>query len=292
MSEMIDLTNVDLGVENMGEMWSDFIVRCTPEQAILFNESYNLIAISFPESFIDNTLTQMFIDEALDTSELIAHVRTLFLETLLDTLQMMGIKVDRDFIEMNHLRDIKCILDTIYLFDGLTDLLGLVDIINNEEMDCKERFIAIVRMTQPQFDLDDMESYIEEVSANTLRGILIGINVIDEDDTEHVDHTIRDRIRANRQWLVGTLGEQHIVDGGGPGQNIDGYMKIFMSSLANLLVTDPMAYLRNVLSLMLVSNLSDAEIDGQFASLIEDQTTTVEEAYRAQNIINKVKLHA
>lgn len=292
MSEMIDLTNVDLGVENLGEMWSDFIVRCTPEQAILFNESYNLIAISFPESFIDSTLTQMFIDEALDTSELMSHVRSLFLETILDTLQMMGIKFDRDFIEMNHLRDMKVILDTIYLFDGLTDLLGLVDLINNEELDCKERFIEIVRMTQPQFNLDDMEYYIEEVSANTLRGILIGINVIDEDDAEYVDHTIRNRIRSNRQWLVGTLGERHIVDGGGPGQNLDGYMKIFMSSLAKYLVEDPMLYLQNVLSLMLISNLSDQDIQGQFNSLIEDQTTTVEEAYRAQNIIKKVKLNA
>lgn len=292
MSEMIDLTNVDLGVENLGEMWSDFIVRCTPEQAILFNESYNLIAISFPESFIDSTLTQMFIDEALDTSELMSHVRSLFLETILDTLQMMGIKFDRDFIEMNHLRDMKVILDTIYLFDGLTDLLGLVDLINNEELDCKERFIEIVRMTQPQFNLDDMEYYIEEVSANTLRGILIGINVIDEDDAEYVDHTIRNRIRSNRQWLVGTLGERHIVDGGGPGQNLDGYMKIFMSSLSKYLVEDPMLYLQNVLSLMLISNLSDQDIQGQFNSLIEDQTTTVEEAYRAQNIIKKVKLNA
>jgi len=292
MSEMIDLTNVDLGVENLGEMWSDFIARCTPEQAILFNESYNLIAISFPESFIDSTLTQMFIDEALDTSELMAHVRSLFLETILDTLQMMGIKFDRDFIEMNHLQDMKVILDTVYLFDGLTDLLGLVDIINNEELDCKERFIEIVRMTQPQFNLDNMECYIEEVSANTLRGILIGINIIDEDDTEYVDHTIRNRIRANRQWLVGTLGERHIVDGGGPGQNLDGYMKIFMSALAKYLVEDPALYLQNVLSLMLISNMGDKDIQGQYNALIEDQTTTVEEAYRAQNIIKKVKLNA
>jgi len=47
-----------------------------------------------------------------------------------------------------------------------------------------------------------------------------------------------------------------------------------------------------VLSLMLISNLSDQDIQGQFNSLIEDQTTTVEEAYRAQNIIKKVKLNA
>lgn len=292
MSDMIDLTNVDLGVENLGEMWVDFIARCTPHQATLFNESYNLIAISFPESFIDNTLNQLFIDESLDTSELMAHVRVLFIDTIIDALQMMGILIDKDFIELNSLSELKSVLDTVYLFDGLTDLLGLVQILNDEEQDCKDRFIQIVQMTQPQYDMSNMDYFIKEVSPNTIRGILIGLNIIDEDDTEYVDHTIRDRIKNNKLWLAGTYGGQHIVNGGGAGLNIDGYLKIFMSDLAKDLATSPYDYLKNVLSLMIVSSLSDTQIQGQFNSLIEDQTTNVEEAYKAMDIIKKVKLNA
>lgn len=292
MSDMIDLTNVDLGVENMGEMWVDFIARCTPYQATLFNESYNLIAISFPESFIDNTLNQLFIDETLDTSELMAHVRVLLINTIIDALQMMGIIIDKDFIELNSLVELKSILDTIYLFDGLTDLLGLVEVLNNEEQDCKDRFIQVVEMTQPQYDISNAMYFIKEVSPNTIRGILIGLNVIDEDDTTYVDHTIRDRIKANKVWLGGTLGGKHIIEGGGGGQLIDGYLKIFMSDLAKDLATNPFDYLKNVLSLMLISALSDAAIHGQFSSLVEDQTTTIEEAYKAMEIIKKVKLNA
>ncbi|QZA70576.1 hypothetical protein AH04_93 [Erwinia phage AH04] len=292
MSDMIDLTNVDLGVENMGEMWVDFIARCTPHQATLFNESYNLIAISFPESFIDNTLNQLFIDETLDTSELMAHVRVLLINTIIDALQMMGIIIDKDFIELNSLVELKSILDTIYLFDGLTDLLGLVEVLNNEEQDCKDRFIQVVEMTQPQYDISNAMYFIKEVSPNTIRGILIGLNVIDEDDATYVDHTIRDRIKANKVWLGGTLGGKHIIEGGGGGQLIDGYLKIFMSDLAKDLATNPFDYLKNVLSLMLISALSDAAIYGQFSSLVEDQTTTIEEAYKAMEIIKKVKLNA
>lgn len=292
MSDMIDLTNVDLGVENMGEMWVDFIARCTPYQATLFNESYNLIAISFPESFIDNTLNQLFIDETLDTSELMAHVRVLLINTIIDALQMMGIIIDKDFIELNSLVELKSILDTIYLFDGLTDLLGLVEVLNNEEQDCKDRFIQVVEMTQPQYDISNAMYFIKEVSPNTIRGILIGLNVIDEDDATYVDHTIRDRIKANKVWLGGTLGGKHIIEGGGGGQLIDGYLKIFMSDLAKDLATNPFDYLKNVLSLMLISALSDAAIHGQFSSLVEDQTTTIEEAYKAMEIIKKVKLNA
>jgi hypothetical protein len=291
MSEMIDLTNVDLGVENLGEMWEDFIVRA-PHHATLFNESYNLIAISFPESFIDNTLTQLFIDESLDTSELIAHVRLLFINTIIDALQMMGIYIDKDYIEMNSLSELKSVLDTIYLFDGLTDLLGLVEILNDEEQDCKDRFIKIVEITQPQYEMGNMIYFIKEVSANTLRGILIGLNIIDEDDTTYVDHTIRDRIKANKMFLGGTCGGQHIIDGGGLGQPVDGYLKVFMSELANNLVTDPYKYLTNVLSLMLISSLTDSQIEGQFSSLVESQTTTIEEAYKAMAIMKKVKLNA
>lgn len=292
MSDMIDLTNADLGIENLGEIWKDFIERCTPEQAKLFTESYNLIAISFPDSFIDNTLTHLFADEGLDTSDLMSHVRLLFINTICDALQMMGIFLDKDFMDMNSLEPLKRILDTIYLFDGMTDLIGLVDVLNNEELDCKERFIKVVRMTHGQFPFDDMESYIREVSTNTIRGIMIGLNIIDEDDTVYVDHVLRKRILDNKAFLKDTLGNEHIGNGGGVGLEIDNYLKLFHSSLAKRLLESPMDYLEQVLSLMLISSLTDGQIYGQFNALLEDQCQTVEEVYHAQSILKGATINA
>uniref|UniRef100_A0AAU8L0F0 Virion structural protein n=1 Tax=Pantoea phage Survivor TaxID=3232176 RepID=A0AAU8L0F0_9CAUD len=292
MSDMIDLTNADLGIENLGEFWKDFTERCTPEQAKLFSESYNLIAISFPDSFIDSTLTHLLADDGLNTSELISHVRLLFINTICDALQMMGIFVDKDYMDMNSLHDVKVILDTIYLFDGMTDLIGLVDVLNNEELDCKERFIKVVKMTQPQYELSDIDSYIREVSVNTIRGILIGLNIIDEDDTEWVDHTTRQRIKDNKEWLAGTLAREHVSNGGGVGLLMDNYLKLFHTDLSRLLLDDPTVYLRNVLSLMIISSLTDRQIHGQFNALIEDQCTTVEEVYKATAILKGASIDA
>ena len=292
MSEIIDLTNVDLGVENLGEMWEDFIARCTPAHATLFNESYNLIALSFPDSFIDSTLTHLFIDEGLETSELMSHVRLLFINSIIDALQIMGVIIDKDYLEMNSLEELKNVLDTVFLFDGLTDLIGLVDVLNNEEMDCKERFIQVVRMTQPQYDMSNMEYYISDVNPNVIIGLLIGLNIIDEDGSEYVDHTIRTRIRNNKIFLAGTLAGKHIQDGGGAGQVLDAYMRLFMSDLADLLIKDKYEYMRNVLGIMLISSLSDNQISGQFNALIEDQCDQVDELYKATAILNKVKLDA
>lgn len=292
MSDMIDLTNADLGIENLGEMWKDFIERCTPQQAKLFTESYNLIAISFPDSFIDNTLTHLFADEALDTSDLMSHVRLLFINTICDALQMMGIFLDKDYMDMNSLHDVKVILDTIYLFDGMTDLIGLVTMLNNEELDCKERFINVVRMTQPQYDLSEMENYIKEVSTNTIRGIMIGLNIIDEDDTTYVDHVLRKRIIDNKPFLKGTLANEHIGNGGGVGLEIDNYLKLFHSSLAKRLLDSPMDYLKQILSLMLISSLTDGQVYGQFNALLEDHCQTVEEVYQAQSILKGAIINA
>jgi hypothetical protein len=292
MSDMIDLTNRDLGIENLGEVWEDFIARCVPEHGTLYNESYNLIAISFPNSFIDNTLNQMFIDEGLDTADLMAHVRLLFINTICDALQMIGVSVDKDYIDMNSLEELKRILDTVYLADGLTDLIGVADTLTNEEMDTKERFIEVVKMVSPEYDFPDMESYIKDVDTNVIRGLLIGLNIIDEDDTEYVDHTTKTRIRNNKALLIDSLGGKHIKNGGAAGLVIDSYMKLFITELADSLVTNKYQFLSDVLSLMIISSLTDRAVEGQFNSLVEDHSVDIEEAYRGMEILKGAVLDA
>lgn len=292
MSEMIDLTTADLGVENLGEMWEDFIARCLPDHATLFTESYNLIAISVPESFVDSTLTHLLIDEGIDTSDLMSHVRKLFIDSIIDCLQLMGIIIDNDYVEMNSLQELKVILDTIYLVDGMTDLIGLLDILNDSELTPKERFISVIRTAQPQYDMENAENLIKDVSTNVIRGIMIGINVIDEDDTEWVDPSLQTRIKANKEFLKGSLANKHITDGGGVGLTMDSYLNLFTSELGMILMDGTQTYLSSVLSLMLISSLTDAQIVGQYNSLVEDQCNNIEEIYKAQEFLKGVVLDA
>lgn len=292
MSEMIDLTNTDLGVENMGEMWNDFILRCTPEQAKLFNESYNLIAISFPNSFIDSTITHLFIDETMDTSDLMAAIRELFINTIIDALQIMGIIVDKDFVEMNSLYTLNRILDTIYMADGITDLIGLADLLNYDDWTAKDRFIGVVKMISPEEDFAGIEDMIKDVSINTIRGLMIGINIIDEDDTSFVDPQLRKRVKLNKPTLMGTVAQTHIMNGGGLGQNIDTYMKLFINELGNLLMESTELYLKNAIALMLISNLTDTEIHSQYNSLSQSLSLSIEDLYKSNNILEGVSLDA
>lgn len=293
MSEMIDLTNVDLGVENLGEMWQDFIARCTPEHATQYNQAYNLIAISFPDSFIDSTITHILVDEAIGTADMMAHMRILFIDTIIDALQIMGIIIDKDWVDPNTLPELIVILDTIFMVDGMTDLIGLVDTLNDDQDDAKDRFIRVVKMTQPQYDMENMEYYIKEVSTNVIRGLLIGINVIDEDDTTWVDPSLQKRIKSNSEFLKQTMAGEHIINGGGLGQDFDGYHKLFTNQLAKALVDEDVSiYLTNVLSLMVISWMTDSQIVGQFTALVEEHCNTIEEAYKGTSILNKVKLDA
>lgn len=292
MSEMIDLTTADLGVENLGEMWEDFIARCLPDHATLFTESYNLIAISVPESFVDSTLTHLLIDESIDTSDLMSHVRKLFIDSIIDCLQLMGIIIDNDYVEMNTLKELNVILDTIYLADGMTDLIGLLDILNDAEMTPKERFIEVIRTAQPQYDMENAENLIKDVSTNVIRGLMIGINVIDEDNSEWVDPSLKTRIKANKEFLKGTLASQHIGDGGAPGLTMDSYLNLFTSDLGRILVDGTQTYLHSVLALMVISSLTDSQIVGQYNSLIEDHCDSIEEIYKAQELLKGVVLDA
>ena len=121
---------------------------------------------------------------------------------------------------------------------------------------------------------------------------MIGLNIIDEDNTVWVDHVLRQRIQDNKQWLIGTLANEHITNGGGIGLEIENYLKLFHSKLALSLINSPLDYLKQVLSLMIISSLTDGQISGQFHALAEDQCTTVEEVYKATAIIKEASIDA
>lgn len=293
MSEMIDLSNTNLGEENLGDEWTNFILKCSPLHAKLFNEAYNLIDISFPESFFNQTLTHILIDESIDKSDTIAHVRKLFIDTIIEALQIMGIYIDYNQVEMRSLSTLKVILDSIYLLDGVIDILGLVDILNDEELVPKDRFIKAISVISPtdEVELEHSEMIIKEVGVNAIRGIMIGLNVIDEDDTTWIDPSLKRRIKANKAILSGTMASTHLTNGGGPGLIVDNYFNIFMGELAELLVTNQSEYLKNVLSLLIISACTDEQIYVQFNNLIEQNIEDMETIFKANELLKKVNIN-
>lgn len=178
MSEIIDLGDRNLAVENLGEMWQDFAARLMPEAAILFKDAYNLISISLPENGNDIQITNILIDESLETPDTVMHIRKLLIDSIVDCLQMMGIIIDYDYVSPDSLKDLVHILDTIYTLDGMDDLMQLVEILDDELIDAKERFIRVIERVEPNYDLENFPYMIKEVSPNVTKGILIGLNIL------------------------------------------------------------------------------------------------------------------
>lgn len=290
MSEIIDLGDRNLAVENLGEMWQDFAARLMPEAAILFKDAYNLISISLPENGNDIQITNILIDESLETPDTVMHIRKLLIDSIVDCLQMMGIIIDYDYVSPDSLKDLVHILDTIYTLDGMDDLMQLVDILDDELIDAKERFIRVIERVEPDYDLENFPYMIKEVSPNVTKGILIGLNILDNDDTEYMEPTIKRRVQANKEFLRETLAWEHITKGGASTLSLEVLMTLFVSDLGIKLTENKLDYFKQVLSLMLISDLTDGQIKSQYFALLEEVAENMDEIYKAQTLLEKVKL--
>lgn len=290
MSEIIDLGDRNLAVENLGDMWQDFAARLMPEAAILFKDAYNLISISLPENGNDIQITNILIDESLETSDTVMHIRKLLIDSIVDCLQMMGIIIDYDYVSPDSLKDLVHILDTIYTLDGMDDLMQLVDILDDELIDAKERFIRVIERVEPDYDLENFPYMIKEVSPNVTKGILIGLNILDNDDTEYMEPTIKRRVQANKEFLKETLAWEHITKGGASTLSLEVLMTLFVSDLGIKLTENKLDYFKQVLSLMLISDLTDGQIKSQYYALLEEVAENMDEIYKAQTLLEKVKL--
>lgn len=290
MSEIIDLGDRNLAVENLGDMWQDFAARLMPEAAILFKDAYNLISISLPENGNDIQITNILIDESLETSDTVMHIRKLLIDSIVDCLQMMGIIIDYDYVSPDSLKDLVHILDTIYTLDGMDDLMQLVEILDDELIDAKERFIRVIERVEPDYDLESFPYMIKEVSPNVTKGILIGLNILDNDDTEYMEPTIKRRVQANKEFLKETLAWEHITKGGASTLSLEVLMTLFVSDLGIKLTENKLDYFKQVLSLMLISDLTDGQIKSQYFALLEEVAENMDEIYKAQTLLEKVKL--
>ncbi len=290
MSEIIDLGDRNLAVENLGDMWQDFAARLMPEAAILFKDAYNLISISLPENGNDIQITNILIDESLETSDTVMHIRKLLIDSIVDCLQMMGIIIDYDYVSPDSLKDLVHILDIIYTLDGMDDLMQLVEILDDELIDAKERFIRVIERVEPNYDLENFPYMIKEVSPNVTKGILIGLNILDNDDTEYMEPTIKRRVQANKEFLKETLAWEHITKGGASTLSLEVLMTLFVSDLGIKLTENKLDYFKQVLSLMLISDLTDGQIKSQYFALLEEVAENMDEIYKAQTLLEKVKL--
>lgn len=290
MSDILDLSNVDLAAENIGETWLNFQDMCTEYAAIQFRDAYNLINITFPENFLDVEITNILIDESIETSDRIMKIRQLFIFNLISCLQEIGVVIDMEYVDPNSLKDLIYIMDSFYTFDQMDDLLGLVDILDDELIDTKERLIQVLTKLDPSVDTENFCYLIKEVAPNVTKGLMVGLNIIPDDDTEYMEPSLKRRVIANKPFLKGSLAEQHVKNDGGVGLDIEVLMNLFINELGQKLINNQEEYLKEVLGLLIIANVTDSQLHSQYLSMVEQLGLDIKTVYKAQNLLEEVIL--
>lgn len=291
MTDYIDLKETNLAEGNLGEDWVDFTRTLIPEAAIQFNQAYNLISISFPENYLDVTITHILIDETLETVNKQATIRKLLIEGIEDCLKLMGIILDRDYLTPDSMGDLVFILDSIYTLEGVDDLIGLVNILEDEQIDTKERFIKVLGKNDPTYDIENFVYLIKDVAPNVTKGIMVGLNIIPTDDAQFMEPSLRRRIKANKEFLKGSLAETHLINGGGGGLDLEPLSQLFINELGIAVADSPLKYLRELLCLLIIANVTDEQIYSQFMSATEQFSQDMETVYKAKILIDEVKIN-
>jgi hypothetical protein len=291
MIDYIDLKDINLADGNLGETWTEFIPTLIPEVAIQFNQAYNLISISFPDNYLDVTITHILIDESLETVNKQATIRKLLIEGIEDCLRLMGIILDRDYLSPDSLGDLIFILDSVYVLEGVDDLMGLVNILEDEQLDAKDRFIKVLGKNDPTYDIENFPYIIKDVAPNVTKGIMVGLNIIPADDTQFIEPSLRRRIKANKEFLKGSLASEHLIKGGAAGIDVEPLTQLFINQLGLAVAESPLNYLRELLCILIIANVTDEQIYSQFMSATEQFSQDMDTVYKAKTLIDEVKIN-
>ena len=278
-----------IAVDELGESWSNFESLLTPETALLFNTSYNLITIGVKECSLPLDITNTLINEGLDTSSLISSIRQIFLVYLTDVLGTMGILIDKDQVDSDSLPYLNNILNVIYALDDVDDVMGLIFILENHTFTNKDKLVEIIIKL---YDLDDEDQYpnlIFDVSADVIKGLLIGLGALTIDDSEnYVDANIANRIKANKTFLEGTIAEKHIKDGGGIGLSYEAISNLYINDIAKIMVENPIKYYKEIIGILIISSLTDVEIESGYEGMVKDFANDLTELHSASRLIEEV----
>lgn len=292
MTDYIDTSNLKVAMDELGDLWYNFEQCLVPETAIIFNTSYNLITLAVKDSPLPLDITEILINESLDTVNAISQVRETFLIFICDVLNNMGILMDKDHIDSDSLPYLNTLLNLIYVTDGVDDVMGLIYILENETFSNKERLIEVIKRVN---DLDDDECYpdiIKDVSPDVIKGLMIGLGADTDatDDREYINDEVGKRIRNNREFIKGTLAASHITNGGVAGLSYHVLSDMFINDIAKLLLGDRRTYYKEILSLLVISSMTNVEIESGYESMIKDFANDLDELYIGSTLLEELNL--
>lgn len=292
MSDYIDDTNLKVAIDELGDLWFSFEECLVPETAIIFNKSYNLIVMSVKDCALSLDISTLLVDESQDIPSVVNNIRETFLVYLVDILTNMGIMIDKEHVDPDSLPYLNTILETIYTTDGMEDVMGLIYVLENETFTNKERVIEVIKRVH---DLDDDEVYpdlIRDISADVVKGLMMGLGADTDatDDREVANEEVTKRVKANREFLKGTLAATHVINNGAMGLSYQVLSDMFINDLAKLIVGEKRDYYKNILAMLLISSMTNEEIESGYEGMIKDFANDLEELYVGSVLLEELVL--
>ena len=292
--EVVDLDNIDLLSEQVGEIWEAFKEALPEPTANIFTKGYNLTAISYPESSLSLNITELLVDESTDTNKKISIIREILIDNIISILREMGFTIDEDYVEDRYLPQFCTMVEFIYDIRGQEDVIGMSDILSAKDIPPSERFIGIMAkyLADDAVDYDVYRYLITDVSEMTLEVIKNDLNHLDDEDPTPENITLR--IRRNKDIFKDTVIWTHIVNGGQIGSSIDSILNYYKADLEALLLLDTenryTLYGRTVIAMYLISDVNDDKIADSVMKQLDGIIDNVQEMMKIESILNSVVL--
>lgn len=292
MSDFVNMDELNVAYTDMGSLWLNFTDGVIPEQADIINRAYNLISLVLKENALPTIISTILIDENMEISNKVNLVKKSLLDGMVELLSEMGIIFNLDFIGLDELTPLSDILDVLYSTDEIDDVLGLIDILDNETFDNKDKLIRVIlRFLQKEsFESDSFDYIIEEVSGDVIKGLYIGLGVYTVEDGDYINPDIARRIRANKEFLEGKLANRHILNGGGVGLSYEVYTKLFINDIAEYLTDSSHRYMEEMMGICLISSLTNIEIEEGFEAMIKDHAGSMDDIFFGTQLLKRIKL--
>jgi len=292
------LINRDLVIDHCGNVWNEFMETIPEPHVELFEKGLAIVFRAFPESLVSTQIIELVVDEQLDSNMRSMALRKIIYDNIRDIINKMGITLNNDYLELDHL-DLLCdIADFFFVVTLIEDSMSTVyPQLQATDVHPKYRFIhaftkAMTDTEEP--DISELECVLDDVSEVTLDTICASLTGHDNQDIPP-DNIIK-RVVGAKDVLDGSLGYQHVRNGGGLGSPVENYLNFFAHELRVLLEQDTLEsyieYGRNVISLYMISELNDDRIKEALLNYFDGRLDDLTALIRIESIVKSLNLPA
>lgn len=270
----VDLTGVNLLVDDVGGLALSFLNHVTEANAIRLIHGYNLIKVADPDTMLGSMVTDILMDESVELTLQKDTLLRLMLTNIIKLLNGSSVFINTDEVDFP---DYDLLYNTLNLFtviEGIEDLLGLSLILENQSVPPLERFIQLysaVYMEEDVSVLDRLYILIKDVSEVTLEALRLSLIMPALDDI--IPDVLVARVKANKDLLNKSFVGDYIRSCGSIGSTLPNLLSYFKDDLDRLI--DPVYefkihYYAALLGIIIISDVNNDSVLEEFSKLTKD----------------------